>query len=717
MAHVDSETRAADSRNDAATRPSSVLNSPSTRTGRAVDANPRDVKAQLMPSVHFARGVYPDMVMLCAARRHGMPEVFGRKYTWGEAKRFKEKKDVCRSPIGQCNLIEAMPTTSHLKPQRRPPPRPRARILPPAGPQLGPPQPRPRHVPGQGGHDVVLQDGHVVDGVEQVDARGDVVGQRRGEDALDVAVGREAGEAPAEQEAGRAPAVALVLGGPQAAALKYTNGHEERPVEHAYDGDVDGVEDARRDEELERQHGQHGQHVEGRRVGEQRVALDALKGEDGAAEANLGGLVGDNVRKGVCQDGHEDGQEERVAEEGKGDHERGAEHNVEAHRLGDARAVEAEPDPEQPFADGWPRRRRRCRRRLVRLAGVVEPQQREEEAQEAPHGQKGQQRKVPHHGVERDEDNVVRHDVEGDAREQDGRRHAENVQAVAVGQAAGQDVVGAAQHVGGVDGDKGDVEEGPEALRVQLPAVLDDGRKLLQHPARRVDGKGELPLARGGLLVRHGHDVQQDEHHELHHFDEGADPGHDEAPVVEDARLPRVVELDRTVLVVVGEDVHEGQRRVDDLAHVDGLDQPLAGGRADEGLALGENGQLERRELPLVAAAPLDGPLEVAALALDLVRRAVKGIKPLDEDLGEEQEALVSGVVLVEASNDTGRHELAEGGAGSVDALCGESGLRLEEEDAVGEEAVHWKEGDTQFSFSFGLRGGRLLPMDIFCVS
>lgn len=108
MAHVDSETRAADSRNDVATRPSSVLNSPSTRTGRVVDANPRDVKAQLMPSVHFAREVYPDMVMLCAARGHGMPEVFGRNYTWGETKRFKGQKDVRRSPIGQWNLIEAM---------------------------------------------------------------------------------------------------------------------------------------------------------------------------------------------------------------------------------------------------------------------------------------------------------------------------------------------------------------------------------------------------------------------------------------------------------------------------------------------------------------------------------------------------------------------------------------------------------------------------------
>ncbi|KAG8410581.1 hypothetical protein J3459_017054 [Metarhizium acridum] len=532
-----------------------------------------------------------------------------------------------------------------------------------------------------------------------MDARGDVVGQRRREDGLDVAVGREAREAPAE-EAGRA--AALVLGGPQASALKDANGHEERPVEHAYEGDVDGVEEARRDEELERQHGEDGQHVEGRRVGEERVALDALKGEDGAAEANLGGLVGDNVREGVCQDGHEDGQEERVAEEGKGDHERGAEDHVEAHRLGDARAVEAEPDPEEPFADGRPRRRRR-RRRLVRPVGVVEPQQREEEAQEAPHGEKGQQRKVLHHGVERDEDNVVRHDVEGDAREEDGRRHAEHVQAVAVGQPAGQDVVHPAQHVGAVDGDKGDVEEGPEALRVQLPAVLGDGRKLLQHPARRVDGKGELPLVEGGLLVRHGHDVQQDEDHELHHFDEGADPRHDEAPVVEDTRLARVVELDRAVFVVVGENVHERQRRVDDLAHVDGLDESLAGGRADEGLALGENGQLERRELPLVAAAPLDGPLEVAALALNLVRRAVEGIKPLDEDLREEQEALVSGVVLVEASNDTGRHELAEDGAGSVDALCGESGLGLEEEDAVGEEAVHWKEeGDLSSLFLLG---------------
>lgn len=68
----------------------------------------------------------------------------------------------------------------------------------------------------------------------------------------------------------------------------------------------------------------------------------------------------------------------------------------------------------------------------------------------------------------------------------------------------------------------------------------------------------------------------------------------------------------------------------------------------------------------------------------------MEGVESFDEDLGEEEETLVSGVILVETANDACCDEFAQNRAGSVDALCGEAGLGFEEEDAVCEEAVYW---------------------------
>jgi hypothetical protein len=67
----------------------------------------------------------------------------------------------------------------------------------------------------------------------------------------------------------------------------------------------------------------------------------------------------------------------------------------------------------------------------------------------------------------------------------------------------------------------------------------------------------------------------------------------------------------------------------------------------------------------------------------------LEGIEALDENLREQQEALVAGVVFMEAPNHPRCHEFAKNGARAVDALCREPRLRLEEEDAVGEEAVY----------------------------
>ena len=67
---------------------------------------------------------------------------------------------------------------------------------------------------------------------------------------------------------------------------------------------------------------------------------------------DFGDGVGNDDAEGVGEHGDEDSEEEGVAEEGEGNHEGGAEEPVEVGGCGDPGAVEPEPDPDHPFADG-----------------------------------------------------------------------------------------------------------------------------------------------------------------------------------------------------------------------------------------------------------------------------------------------------------------------------------------------------------------------------
>lgn len=283
-------------------------------------------------------------------------------------------------------------------------------------------------------------------------------------------MGREARELPLYERllAGRL--------GPEAVALDAADEEERGQVEGADEEDVDDVEDAWGDDEFEGEEREKGDDVEGRRVGEDGVALHAFECQYSATELNLGRLFRDDLGKGIREHRHENRQKECVSEKRKANHQRRPKIRMKPHRLLNARPVKTEPDPEHPLADRLP----------VEVLGALgavganEPLEREEEPREQPASQERQDGEVLHHGVQGDEDDVVGHEVEGDAGEHDGCRDAEDGQAEAVVDLAGEEVEEARHEIDGEDGCKGDVEERPEILSMDFPAVLDDGGQLLQ---------------------------------------------------------------------------------------------------------------------------------------------------------------------------------------------------------------------------------------------
>ncbi len=199
-----------------------------------------------------------------------------------------------------------------------------------------------------------------------------------------------------------------------------------RSVDYPNHAHVDRVERARRDEEFQREEDEKREDVERRRVCKNGIALDAFKSEHRTTELDLGSFECDNLGEGIGEHRDQDGQEQRVAQEGECDHERRSQDDVELDRLLDPRPVETEPDPEQPLADGGPSRWRRT----APVAGD-QPLQREQEAGETPHRKERQQYKVFHQRMQRDEDDIVRHEVERDSGQQDRCRDTEYVQGVA----------------------------------------------------------------------------------------------------------------------------------------------------------------------------------------------------------------------------------------------------------------------------------------------
>jgi len=65
------------------------------------------------------------------------------------------------------------------------------------------------------------------------------------------------------------------------------------------------MEPARGDCEFEWEEDEQGEDVEGGPVGEEGVRLDALEGQHGAAELDLGGGIGSDLGEGVGEDRHQ----------------------------------------------------------------------------------------------------------------------------------------------------------------------------------------------------------------------------------------------------------------------------------------------------------------------------------------------------------------------------------------------------------------------------
>ena len=258
---------------------------------------------------------------------------------------------------------------------------------------------------------------------------------------------REAGEATG-QEFAEPPLPpsrpAVILGilvplhhAPQPAALVHADRQEQGRIQRADDAHVYLVEPARREEELERQHRAQGQDVERGRVGEDGVALHALKRQHRAPEVDLGNLVGGNGGKGVGQHRDENGEEEGAAEKGKRHHQRWADDGAKLDGALDARPVQPEPEPEEPFDNRGPVGWLVLVVTVLVLVAVVlddvavnEPLQREQKASKAPDGENGQAGKVLHHRVQGEKDDVLGHEDKGQPRQEHRCCRAQNVQRI-----------------------------------------------------------------------------------------------------------------------------------------------------------------------------------------------------------------------------------------------------------------------------------------------
>ena len=176
------------------------------------------------------------------------------------------------------------------------------------------------------------------------------------------------------------------------------------------------------------------------------------------------------------------------------------------------------------------------------MGAVVQPFHGEEEAGEAPDREEGQGKEVGHHGTERDEEHVLGHDVEGEAGDEDRGAAGEDVER-SMGDldelVAGE--VGEGMHahheIDDVDDHEHGVEERPQVLAVDLPAMLEHASDLVERPAGRVDVEHELPGRVVGCAAAftacHYHDVEEEEDDELYDFDDVPGARDDEAVLIE----------------------------------------------------------------------------------------------------------------------------------------------------------------------------------------
>lgn len=198
------------------------------------------------------------------------------------------------------------------------------------------------------------------------------------------------------------------------------------------------------------------------------------------------------------------------------------------------------------------------------------------------------------------------------------------------------------------------------------PAMGNQRSKLIQTPTKRIHCKKPLRDSQRMILpLNHDGKIQDQQNRKLNRLENRARPGHNEPVLVQQRRVPRIVQRDRLQLVVVRDNVPLRRGRVDDAALINSRHDPLARRRAQEVLALRQDGHLEGREGAVIAAP--DAPLGLLA---DVTRGLLVRVEAGDEDVGKEKEAFAAVVILAEAAQDACGDNLAEGGARPVDVLA-----------------------------------------------
>ena len=89
---------------------------------------------------------------------------------------------------------------------------------------------------------------------------------------------------------------------------------------------------------------------------------------------------------------------------------------MEVNRSLDARPIKTEPHPKHPLAN--------CDRFVC---AVAEPNHGEQESSKTPYGKHSEDGEVAHHFTKRYEEHILRHEIECQSRDKNGRAHGENV--------------------------------------------------------------------------------------------------------------------------------------------------------------------------------------------------------------------------------------------------------------------------------------------------
>ena len=219
------------------------------------------------------------------------------------------------------------------------------------------------------------------------------------------------------------------------------------------------------------------------------------------------------------------------------------------------------------------------------------------------------------------------------------------------------------------------------------PSMGQNGGKLVQTPSKRIYGKSCLQSCQLALLPHEHHSyVQREQNGKLDLFQDISISRHNQTVLVQQRRFSRIIERNGLQLVVVWNNVPESGWCVDDATFVDGRHDVVTGAGTEKVLALGQDGDLERRQ------GTVNGPGRLGlGLLSNIAGGVLKWVEPGHEDVSQQQQAVCALVVLAEAAQDASGDELAERGACPIDVVsCARVGFLQEELSSVDEQTVDY---------------------------